>query len=518
MKKILSLYLALFIIVNISFSQPCLPNGIVLETQFDIDNFASNYPNCTEIQGDVWIFNMYDGINNLNGLNVITSIEGNLDIGGIPNCNWTLESLTGLENLNYIGGNLLITYNSELENLNGLNGLTEVAGSVEIKNNNVLIDISGLESIESIGGDLSISNNEFLSQCNNSGICNYLESPNGTVKIFGNEQGCSTPPEVADSCGISMPCLPFGNYYITKQSEINNFTSDYSNCHELNGYIYIKGNDITNLNGLNEIDAVNGDLYIKQCISLTSLDGLENVEYIDGFLEINSCSSLENIAALHNLTAIGNLLYIGNNDALISLEGLNNLESTGLNLSIFGNELLSDIEALSNLEYINGILGIGTNNSLSSLAGLENISPESISKISIKDNILLTECEIKSVCDYIADSIGYVVIENNGPNCNSVEEVSEACSLLGDKELEIIPKFQIVPNPAKDLVTFEIDKFPFDQVLKLQVFDMHGHEVFRANFNTQKLSWDATGLSNGIYFYRAELEGKLVSGKIIINN
>jgi hypothetical protein len=74
------------------------------------------------------------------------------------------------------------------------------------------------------------------------------------------------------------------------------------------------------------------------------------------------------------------------------------------------------------------------------------------------------------------------------------------------------------PNPAKDFVTFEINKLPNDQVPELQVFDMHGHEVFRANFINQELTWDAQAFPDGIYFYRAELNGELVSGKIIINN
>jgi len=57
--------------VNI-FSQPCLPEGITFSTQEQIDNFQTNYPNCTEIEGGVMITG--NDITNLDGLSVITSI------------------------------------------------------------------------------------------------------------------------------------------------------------------------------------------------------------------------------------------------------------------------------------------------------------------------------------------------------------------------------------------------------------------------------------------------------------
>ncbi len=61
----------------------CLPEGITFTTQEEIDNFQTNYPNCTEIEGDVLIGGWNgSNITNLNGLNVLTSIGGNLEILG----------------------------------------------------------------------------------------------------------------------------------------------------------------------------------------------------------------------------------------------------------------------------------------------------------------------------------------------------------------------------------------------------------------------------------------------------
>jgi len=69
----------IIIIILISFfekslmSQSCLPEGIIFNTQDQIDNFQVNYPNCTKIEGNVTIQG-YISITNLIGLNMLTSI------------------------------------------------------------------------------------------------------------------------------------------------------------------------------------------------------------------------------------------------------------------------------------------------------------------------------------------------------------------------------------------------------------------------------------------------------------
>ena len=55
------------------FSQTCLPEGIIFDSQTKIDNFQTNNPGCTVIEGDVWI---RGDIDNLNGLNVLTAMRG----------------------------------------------------------------------------------------------------------------------------------------------------------------------------------------------------------------------------------------------------------------------------------------------------------------------------------------------------------------------------------------------------------------------------------------------------------
>ena len=55
MKKLTLLIALACIIQATAFSQSCLPEGITFTTQAHIDNFQTNYPNCTEIEGNVTI-------------------------------------------------------------------------------------------------------------------------------------------------------------------------------------------------------------------------------------------------------------------------------------------------------------------------------------------------------------------------------------------------------------------------------------------------------------------------------
>ncbi|MBK8081334.1 MAG: hypothetical protein IPK25_14285 [Saprospiraceae bacterium] len=119
---------------NSMIAQSCIPTWIVFSTQQDIDNFHLNYPSCTEIEGDVIIKSSpVNSINNLNGLSQLVSVGGlNIDY------NTSLNTLSGLENITRIKGNLLIWDNTSLNSIQALGNLQDVDGFVYIAYNNVL--------------------------------------------------------------------------------------------------------------------------------------------------------------------------------------------------------------------------------------------------------------------------------------------------------------------------------------------------------------------------------------------
>jgi len=209
-------------------SQSCLSEGILFEHQSEIDSFQINYSYCTEINGDVLILG--EDITNLNGLDVLTKIEGDFNIGSENYGNPNLTDITGLENLTAIDGGFYISNNYSLSSLNGLN-ISSIGNSLVINENESLSDISGLGSLTTIGGnltvawnnslteltgldninansitDLEIHDNHSLSICEVQSICEYLSSPNGDIDIHDNDAGCMSQTEVETACisvGIS---------------------------------------------------------------------------------------------------------------------------------------------------------------------------------------------------------------------------------------------------------------------------------------------------------------------------
>jgi hypothetical protein len=603
-------------------AQSCLPNGITLNTQAQIDKFKTDYPGCNRIDGRLTISGK--DITNLNGLSQLTSLNGvyiynnnsltslyglhnvtsvySLHIGeyhtsGNPLLtsltgldalthisddleiydNNALTSLSGLDNLTFIGRSLSISknevlssiaslkklstagrgiaiLNTALTSLKGLENVTDVRGGIDIAQNPVLTSISGLEKIvkDSLTA-LWIHNNPVLVTCNLPNLCNYLKNPGGSVSIHNNATGCNSPVEMARECGISIPCLPKGNYYFLSQSDINNFRINYPDCKDLGGNVYIRGNDIVSLNGLNRVRSIKGDLNIDSCRLLGSLKGLDSLTTVGNSVYIASNDALSNLAGLDNLKSVGwglrishnplltNLsglekltstgggldisdnkvltslkgldnisstswiqildnpkltsiaslknvtsvignfgdLWIWNNYALESLDGLNNITSVGNGqLWIEGNTVLKDLKGLKKLTTIKGSLEIAYNPALTSLSGLENlttigfdlwlyyndsirncnglenlsslgrdlwifgnpslislkglenIDTTSISSLYISENSLLSTCEVKSICAYLAKPDGTVEISLNAPGCNSKEEVKKACAAV----------------------------------------------------------------------------------------
>jgi hypothetical protein len=563
MKNLTLLILVLLICYQTEVSsQPCLPDGITFYTQEEIDNFQTNYPNCTEIEGYVRIGAPGAGSNitNLNGLSVLTSIGGCLDVGdGFIRFNPALTSLTGLDNVTSIGGHLQIWANHALTSLIGLNNVTSIGNDLIIQSNDALTTLSGLDNIDatSIEG-LYISENNSLSTCEMQNVCDYLASPNGTVAIYNNANGCNNPPEVANACGITLPCLPFGNYYLFTQADIDNFQSNYPDCTQLEGDVRIGalwGTDITNLNGLNVLTSIGGELRIYNNAYLTGLTGLDNVTFIGGYLWIGdnnvltSLTGLENLTyagglilgwmgfslhgnvsltsltGLSNLTSIGGPLQIMENNSLPSLTGLDNVTSIGGGIMIgnyYGpnsNYALTSLTGLDNVTSIGGHIWIIDTHVLTSLSGLDNIDAASIDDLYIIHNSSLSTCEVQSICDYLANPNGTIKIYDNATGCNSPEEVEEACETISVWEISSEEKFIISPNPLESTTLIQYT-LHHNSPVNLKILDLSGRVVntlvneFQQQ-GEQKVFFNVTALPPGVYFCVLKTKEVIQTRKII---
>ncbi len=546
---------------------------------FDIgDNRSLHYltglDSLTTIDGNLEI-TWNDWLFSLNGLQHLTTVGGSVFIDS----NWELTSLEGLVNLTSIGGSLMIgdwwSGNEVLSNLDGLNGLATVGEGIFIGFNSELTSLAGLANVSSISGELIIIhnasltslsglenitdttithvwiyNNPVLTECNIQSLCEYLADIPEMIGIYNNGPGCDNPHEIADSCGFDLSCLPYGNYYFVSQVNVDSFPSYYPDCNRLEGYTYIEGDDITHLDSLYGIDTIGESLSVCGNPLLTSLSGLDNLRavngnfhfgywehgsnplltdmtglgrlnYVGGELLFLGNASLQNFNGLDSLEAIEKWLSIIENPSLKSIEGLNSLHSVG-EIGITGNDSLSSLNGLQGLENVTFTVAVQYNFMLSSLDGIENIIADSMLFLRIRGNDSLSECNVKSVCDFLGIPDANVIIEDNATGCNTAEEVEAACSVgLGESAVgSLQPAVVCYPNPAFDHVLFEFNLHTQSEV-NLSVFNSMGQLVATIMDGSlekgeHQISWNREEFPAGIYFYRFHEGNQVDSGKLIL--
>jgi hypothetical protein len=267
MKNFSILLFSLALLQATTYAQSCLPDGIIFTTQAEIDDFQTNYPGCTEIEGNVEING--NDITNLDGLNVLTSFWGNVWIY----FNDDLTSLSGLENITSVGGILHIGFHLLLSSTSALNNLTTIGGGLSIKENYALTDLSGFENVTTIGGDLEIENNPSLTSIS---ALNVLTTVGGYVTIENNSM-MSELLAFNNLTSVGQGLVFKNNAALTGLSDLFSLTSIG------NGYsIWIEGNDaLLSLTGLDNIEAASiGGLYIFNNTSLSTCEVQSVCDYL----------------------------------------------------------------------------------------------------------------------------------------------------------------------------------------------------------------------------------------------
>ena len=155
--------LTIFFISFNCFSQ-CPNSNIVLSSQNDIDNFSTNYPNCTE-------------------LNINLTIDGT-----------NATDLSPLSNISSINGSIYIRNNSNLTSLTGLSNLATIGSNFYLEDNASLTDITGLNALVTVSNNFYIQNNSNLTNCNIEYICN---GSNSNITISNNNTGCN---DITEAC------------------------------------------------------------------------------------------------------------------------------------------------------------------------------------------------------------------------------------------------------------------------------------------------------------------------------
>lgn len=149
------------------------------------------------------------------------------------------------------------------------------------------------------------------------------------------------------------------------------------------GYYNHGNSNLTNIDGLINLTSIGGDLSVTCNDALTNLNGLSNLSFLNGYLFINENDALEDIDSLSKLTSVQGDLYIFSNDSLTTIDGFINLTTILGDLSVTYNDALANIDGLSELTSIGGYLHILLNNTLTNIDGLSRL-------ISVQGNLIIT--------------------------------------------------------------------------------------------------------------------------------
>jgi len=458
--------LLLFIVFQLSnfYLQACLPEGITFSTQSEINNFQANFPGCASIEGDVLVKG--NDISDLSGLNMLTSIAGDLNIGDIWSGNPILNNLSGLENLTAIGGSLNIMSNNYLLNLSGLNALSTIGSDLLLVNNFNLTCLSGLDLLTHIGRDF----------------------------------------------------ISVGNSSLTSLAALGNLNGDIRDLHFYDNWALL------NFNGLENIYTIERDMFIC-CTAVTNFSGLDNLKEIGGDVTIGNFywggnPSLHSLTGLNSLTSILGNVSISANDSLTDLSGLTNLSTIGASLGISWNPLLAGLTGLETLTSIGGTLSIGSNNSLTDIYGLENISPGSIANLYIDYNAKLSVCHVKSVCDFISSPNGTIIFEGNAEGCRDQTEVESSCRTVEIKREIPSGIISVFPNPINTNSTIRFS-LEYRSVVKLELADQLGKVVIillneELNPGSHDINFQTKSLSPGFYYCRLRIDSAVNVVKVVV--
>ncbi len=391
----------------------CPQDTILITSQAQVDNFAANYPSCSNPK-----YLIIDGtgaspaITNLDGLltSSLNEVQKKLKI-----VNTSLTSISGLNNLHLID-TLDLQHNPLLTTLGlfnldslgainfidlpvftSMNGLSN--NFIRMRNVNIdstaLTSLSGLSHVENITDGLFIAHTPLTSL---SGMAN-LTSMGGWINVTEDPAFTSIGLHNLTSCnGFLFWGLP----NLTSLEDISH--------HLVNTNIstfWMIQTGITDLSGLDSLTSV-PNFYLWSNPNLLSTHGLEKVQgnVVVG-ISIHDNPLLADISALGGINALSNgTLEIDSNPLLTSLTGLGNITNIGKGLWIVNNPGLTTLADLNNALVVH------------------NIGNE---KLKINNNAQLAVCNFPPVCNYIASGEP-AEINNNAPGCASLAEVTTACN------------------------------------------------------------------------------------------
>jgi uncharacterized repeat protein (TIGR01451 family) len=198
----------------------------------------------------------------------------------------------------------------------------------------------------------------------------------------------------------------------------------------------ITGPDITNIDALSNLTAIESRLDIEANPSLTNIDGLSGLTQIQttGRVNLQANQALTDIGGFLGLTDVDGAISIQSNDALTNIDGLSNLDNVTGVISLWFNDGLTNINGFLGLEDFTGRILITNCDALIDFNGFSNLANFS-GLIELTNNDGLTNLDVFS--DY-TDLVGRLTIKHSDGLTN-IDALASLTNVSGTLELWDIP-------------------------------------------------------------------------------
>lgn len=253
-------------------------------------------------------------------------------------------------------------------------------------------------------------------------------------------------------------------------------------------------------------------MYFNEQDAMLDLSGFDSLITIGSRVRIWDNTVLSSLEGLNNVELIGGNLDINHNDSLVQINALDNLNTIGGNLILSKNETLDNIESLSLLMNFNGEIMIYQNTLLTSLDGIENIEADSITNLYLAECASLSICSQPNICQYLINSLGPSTINLNNSGCNSVPEITAACSSIVIDELTPGEQFLVFPNPSEGIINIQTDN---SIGTSIKIYNTIGEMVF-SDDNLKPNSSIQLHQSPGLYLVVLKTSYSTATSKLIL--
>jgi hypothetical protein len=300
------------------------------------------------------------------------------------------------------------------------------------------------------------------------------------------------------------------------------------------GELIIEGNPaLSSLEGANNIISV-GELKILSNKTLKNLSGLTKLNKINYILTISGNDEMSDLSGT-SISSIGLDVIIRNNKSLKSLSGLSKIFKINANLIIEGNDGLENLTGIDNISIVDGSVKLKSNNLLNTVSGMQRLSSignsfiidnnpllENLfdlkSMVILRDSLVITNntklsgCAIRFICDFVSSNKNLNVIANNGPLCQTVDEIKQGCIVSAVNEINIS---SVYPNPASNFVILEL---PDENGYQYKIIDLYGRTVKYGTVTGIDNLIGLQEIGDGIYFIELQLALNPVRMRFVKNN